>query len=486
MIPSIRIAMVSLLCVLGAASAAGQGAGRSSSEPRSQQDRNVVRLMVITNPGSCRVFLDGQFVGSTDNRGRLEIQTTRGRRTLRVLCDGYRERSRTVNLVMPREEHRFVLSPLLLNVRIVTVPAGARVFLDGEAKGTTSSDGELLIPQVRAGVHLLRVEKERYLPYEGRVEVSERSMRFTITLSPDPFWVELERNRERMRQALREGRISEAFDACDALVRLPKKDQTEALHLIASSCGEIARDVGAIARQLISRVGLYGLQVDPKSAAEMSVLYERLQCLHEAFPSPSPPYHNYARYWRAKAQLEQAEPCGPENFDPDEAEIHYDLGWCTFHDRPKAEGHFSRARDLKKDWALPYFGLAKLYWDDADRDPDRRRKRRKFEAIIADLTQAIALDGDFAYYFYAERAIAFAKIGKMKEAIADGQQAVRLQPESAYAHYALGFVYYHAGKNEYPQARRELDAALRLEKDKLSPDQRRFVSELLAAIQRKR
>jgi tetratricopeptide (TPR) repeat protein/RNA polymerase subunit RPABC4/transcription elongation factor Spt4 len=470
------------------------GGPQGPGGPSSQRDRNVVRLIVITNPGSCQVFLDGQFVGTTDTRGRLEIQTTRGRRTLRVSRDGYQEQPRTVNLVMPQEEHRFVLSPLLLNVQIMTVPPEARVFLDGEDKGTTSSDGELLIPRVRAGSRRLRVEKKRYLPYEGRVEVSEGNTRFTVTLSLNPIWRELEQKLKEVEEALRQEHISEAFDACDALVRLkedlPKEDKDEALQRIASSCGKIAEVVRAISRQLIARyTGLYGLRVEPNAAAAMRILYERLQRLHEAlpgFPKSDPPYHDYARYWRAKAQPGEPEPCGPENFDPNEAEIHYDLGWCTFRDRQRAKVHFFRARDLK-DWALPYFGLAKLDWKDAERERDKKIKQRKFEAIIADLTRAIALDGDFTYYFYAERAIAFAKIGKTEKATADGQQAVRLKPASAYTHYALGFVYYQAGKKYYSQAQRELETALRIKDvDPLTPEQRKLVSEWLADMQRRR
>jgi tetratricopeptide (TPR) repeat protein len=52
------------------------------------------------------------------------------------------------------------------------------------------------------------------------------------------------------------------------------------------------------------------------------------------------------------------------------------------------------------------------------------------------------------------------KIGKPTEAVADGQQAVRLRPDSAYAHYALGFAYDQMGRREFPRAKADLSERL--------------------------
>ncbi len=476
------------LCGFCASSVAGQGAGRPSKPRPPEPQEREVRLVILSQPGLCRVFLNGEFRGTTDESGRLEIRVPRGRYTVRVVREGYGDQVRVVNLLLPREEHRFILSPILLDITVSTDPAGARISLDGEYKGTTPVSGSIVIRQVPVGSHTLRVEKERYLVNEAKIEVSRARTRWHVTLSPDPFWVKLERRMARIRDVLHEGNIAVALEECVSFAPRLKGSDADALAIFGSTCREVAKAIQIRSRSLLSGIGLFGLQVEAKHAEEMSQLYQRLHRLYELLRSPDEAALAlaYAQYWRAKAKQEEFGSCGPADFDPDEAEIQYDLAWCAFADRPRAERHFYRARDLKKDWALPHFGLAKLSWDEADRERDKGRRRRKFEAIIADLTRAIALGGEFTYYFHAERALAYVKIGKLMEAITDGQQAVRLRPDSAYAHYAVGFAYYQVGRREFPRAKAELEAALRLEKDKLSPDQRKLAADWLAEIQRRR
>jgi tetratricopeptide (TPR) repeat protein len=196
------------------------------------------------------------------------------------------------------------------------------------------------------------------------------------------------------------------------------------------------------------------------------------------------------QYWRAKylgSRVEQPKPdIETLKIYAKDARIHYDLGWLFFQtDREAARFHFSRAREINRQWALPHYALAKVRWDEADRERDKTLKRIKFDEIISNLTQAFILDGNL-YHAFADRGLAYAKIGKHKEAIVDGQKAVALQPSSAYAHYALGFAYYQAGRNEYPKAKRELEDALLLEVDKLPPEMRRLVEQWLADINRRR
>ena len=63
---------------------------------------------------------------------------------------------------------------------------------------------------------------------------------------------------------------------------------------------------------------------------------------------------------------------------------------------------------------------------------------------------------------------------KLKEAIAELDEAIRLQPDYALAYNARGFVYYLL--RQYPRALQELDAALRIKPDYVNAFQNRALA----------
>lgn len=490
----LTLALLGLLLVLPPSSVSWQGGGRNQGPGRSQgpgrpEQSREVRLLIKSEPGSCTVFLNGQMHGKTDGRGHLELQKPRGQYTIRVSREGYRAQERTILLVADRVE-RFVLRPILVTVTVQTDPPGARIFLDGKLRGKTSPAGHLVIPDVRAGSHKLRAEKEGYLAKEKEVRVSENDKSFSLRLSPDPIWVMIDEGVKDVERAVSGGRWREALEKCEALAAVVVRDSREgAKEAVGRACGRITTLIHEQSQLLLRQVGLFGLQVNPEQAQDVSQLYGRVWRLCELLEMETCP--NGARiatlmhYWRAKGHEGEGLACqelGDEEVE--EAAIHYDLGWCAFRDRRRAEWHFFRARDLRRDWALPYFALAKVRWDEADQERDRKKRREKFEEIIGDLTRALTLNGEYAYYFHADRALAYVKIERKDDALADARRAVQLQPSSAYARYALGFVYYQAGKRYYPNAERELGEALRLEMDKLSPEQRKLVADWLREMRR--
>lgn len=88
-------------------------------------------------------------------------------------------------------------------------------------------------------------------------------------------------------------------------------------------------------------------------------------------------------------------------------------------------------------------------------------KLQKYGQAIDSFTKAITLKHDFSRA-YALRSMSYAGLKKFEEAIANGQQAIALDPQSAYAHYALGFAYFQKGKSAYRNAREEFNRALSL------------------------
>jgi len=63
----------------------------------------------------------------------------------------------------------------------------------------------------------------------------------------------------------------------------------------------------------------------------------------------------------------------------------------------------------------------------------------------------------------ANRSLALGALGRREEALADARECVRLDPEKAFSHYALGVAFYRLGQLD--QARPAFDTALRLGQD---------------------
>lgn len=108
-------------------------------------------LAIESSPRGADVYLEGRFVGTTP----LRVDSSPGRRSLRIEADGYYPYETTLQL-SPRETRRVDarLEPIPRTGTLVILAnvGGAQVFLDGRAAGTIpSGSGTLRIPQVDAG-----------------------------------------------------------------------------------------------------------------------------------------------------------------------------------------------------------------------------------------------------------------------------------------------------------------------------------------------
>jgi tetratricopeptide (TPR) repeat protein len=88
--------------------------------------------------------------------------------------------------------------------------------------------------------------------------------------------------------------------------------------------------------------------------------------------------------------------------------------------------------------------------------------RSDWDTAIADFTEAVRLDGDYAAAYYS-RGIAYRGKGDPDRAIADYNQAIRLDGDYAYAYYIRGNAYYN--KREYDRAIEDYTGAIRLDGD---------------------
>ncbi len=121
----------------------------------------------------------------------------------------------------------------------------------------------------------------------------------------------------------------------------------------------------------------------------------------------------------------------------------------------------------REEWLRKYYGQGsytvptsqKPYFRDLDSAEDyhvrghTHYRNGDFDLAIKDYNQALALNPHSAY-LYKDRGIAYGKLGKLNEAIADYTQAIKLYPGFAVAYYHRAVTYFKLG--EYDKALQDL------------------------------
>ena len=172
---------------------------------------NLGFLLISSNPGGARIFLDGNDLGKTTQSTHEEnIPVTAGTHTVRLTLNGYQDASYTFTV---GNEMNFSFGPLLETatqapapapaaatpgtgtLQISTSPGGAAIMVDGGAQGTTPAT----IAGLGAGSHTIQLVKTGYTDYTGTLTVpagkttvlditlvAEQGTYTTTTLYPQP------------------------------------------------------------------------------------------------------------------------------------------------------------------------------------------------------------------------------------------------------------------------------------------------------------
>jgi len=128
--------------------------------------REVIR--VTSEPAGAALFVDGRFAGVTPTE---LVDVGPGPHALRFEKDGFV--TLTTRLAPDAAGEPVVsqaLSPVAQGtLEVASRPAGGEVFLDGQFRGVTP----LTLAGVRAGAHVLRIEKTNHSPWSGSVLVRD-------------------------------------------------------------------------------------------------------------------------------------------------------------------------------------------------------------------------------------------------------------------------------------------------------------------------
>lgn len=156
---------------------------------------NPSSLRLVTDPPKTQIYLDGRLLH--DSGTPVELRNLEpGEHWLVVSAPNYHREKRQLNLVRGEQLRlKIKLKSQVAKTRLVveTRPGGATVFLDGKK----IDQSPLRIPDVEPGEHALRIEKDGYQPWAGRITLVQGRenqvplirlppSKVTITFVPEP------------------------------------------------------------------------------------------------------------------------------------------------------------------------------------------------------------------------------------------------------------------------------------------------------------
>ena len=125
-------------------------------------------VLVATEPAGAVIYLDGQVQGG--NPVKLEALLV-GRHHLRAEKDGFSPAERSVEITEGRRKTVILRLSTKANLRVVSLPEGAQVVVDGKRRGAAPT----VVGGLEGGKHLVRCLLPGYVPWAAVAMVQEGS-----------------------------------------------------------------------------------------------------------------------------------------------------------------------------------------------------------------------------------------------------------------------------------------------------------------------
>ena len=427
----------------------------------------LVNLTVITELQGVEVYLDDIYKGVTGPNGILVLEkiTPLQPHTIRTRKDGYV--SQPTPVIPNSTQVSIKLVQDSISLKVITDPPEAEVYLDEAYKGTSTSEGILIIEQVNPNQrHTVRARKEGH--QQKSQAVTPGSSQVKIDLPQDPVVLMV----RQVRFFIAENRLPEAIASFNQLAR-EASDHPELPRLSES----ILLGLQSRTAEMLKRVESFGLALDFSDFKVMNSLYQETRTWRPADEA----IESMGKYWQARVVLLNADraesPAERESLQRNARSLlselsernfrnpylTLDLGWSWWKlkETAAAQKQFKTAQELKPDWAHPYFALGFLALEAAENQRAKSAKVMGYNQALDNFTKAISLKHDFAIA-YALKSVIFSQLKKYDDAIAVAMQAVAVDPKSAYAHYALGYAYFEKGKSGYRNSLNAFNQAIAL------------------------
>jgi hypothetical protein len=150
--------------------------------PRRTVDVSSAQIHVVTRDdgkttdvAQANVYLNGHWIGTTDESGRLYSDGS-GNGTLRIVKQGFREQAIETKLA-PKSRLDVVLTREVAFIKIESKPSGAMVSVEGKSLGRTPLISPIAVP---SGFIRIKVENgSGYKPYSTVLELDEGTLDLT-------------------------------------------------------------------------------------------------------------------------------------------------------------------------------------------------------------------------------------------------------------------------------------------------------------------
>ena len=134
-----------------------------------QSGQNIGTVLIVTGQDKARVFLNGKQQEGTAQNGQLRIPNLAPKEyAVRVSKNGFQELPEQKIRVRKGEQARLTFNlqpvPRFAALWIQGAPPGAMVAIDQTQMGTVQADGNLSVPSVSPGDHIIELRKDRFRP----------------------------------------------------------------------------------------------------------------------------------------------------------------------------------------------------------------------------------------------------------------------------------------------------------------------------------
>jgi len=175
------------------------GATRSSVYCPLVPENSGTGLYIVSTPEKANVYIDGIYKGVTPlmlgdpatGSHSLEVKLY-GYGTWKSMIDVHGGGTKTISAILNQED-----PDSNRGIHVSSKPAGAKVILDGLAKGYTP----LTLNSIASGIHILEIENPGYVSWKSTVDIPETGIKeISINLTPgaagSPGWITISSNPE--------------------------------------------------------------------------------------------------------------------------------------------------------------------------------------------------------------------------------------------------------------------------------------------------
>lgn len=357
---------------------------------------------------------------------------------------------------------------------ILTDPPGCQVLLNGEAKGTTNSEGKLVFAKLPIAHYDVEVRKNGFGPMKKGFQAGTESPTLVFKLKAS-----LDEEVGQFNQLVAAGKLTgpespNAFDlVTDLSTKYPERSEvatmrstlTPKLNEIADAAVSstlskwLSLDRSELERGAVASDCLAKLKTDDNRAAARPVYLKGVLEMRDWLMGP--PVQNGSNQSRPPAELLAAarDDLGKAaQLDASWAAAAFQFGRVLMlsDDIQAAQSSFTKTIQLEPNWAAGHTALADAYY--------AAGKRKE---AIAEYQKAIKQDPSSARA-YAGLGLARSSNGESKDGLKDFERAIQLDPSSGLPHLNIGIVYSESKKKkDRDKAVDELNEAIKKNHDNL-------------------